>query len=145
MQNDPVPAPSERPAVLVGYGLFLLAVVCGGITALIGAVIAYARRDDARGTVWESHYRNLILVFWVGTVFALSLIAMALSGLFAAIGLALSSAWANGAWADGDWIASLPLLGAVIPLVLLAWIAFGLWYLYRVLRGFIHALDDRAY
>ena len=70
---------------------------------------------------------------------------MALSGLFAAIGLALSSAWANGAWADGDWIASLPLLGAVIPLVLLAWIAFGLWYLYRVLRGFIHALDDRAY
>ena len=140
MQNDPVSAPSERPAVLVGYGLFLLAVACGGITALIGAIIAYARRDEARGTVWESHYRNLIRVFWVGAVFALSLIAMALTGLFAAIGLALSSAWA-----DGDWVASLPLLGAAIPLVLLVWLIFGIWYLYRVLRGFIRALDDKAY
>src|SRR5271154_4271509 len=102
MQNDPVPAASERPAVLIGYGLFLLAIACGGITALIGAVIAYARRDEARGTVWESHYRNLIRVFWVGAIFALSLITMALTGLFAAIGVALSAAWA-----DGDWIASL--------------------------------------
>jgi len=140
MQNDAVPAPSERPAVLVGYGLFLLAIACGGVTALIGAVIAYVRRDEARGTIWESHYANLIRVFWVGAVFALSLIAMALTGVFAAIGLALSSAWA-----DGDWIASLPLLGAVIPLVLLAWLVFALWYFYRVLRGFLRALDDKAY
>ncbi len=39
MLNDPPEdvAPSERPLVLVAYGLFILSVPSGGITALIGA------------------------------------------------------------------------------------------------------------
>ena len=140
MTYDAAPGSSERPTVLVGYGLYLLAICSGGITALIGAIIAYVRRDDARGTVWESHYRNLITVFWVGLAFSFIFLAMAFSGVLAAVGLALSDAWT-----DGDWLAAVPLLGVAVPLVMLAWAAFALWYLFRVIRGFLRALDDKAY
>ena len=69
MQPQPVlqqPAvPSDlRPLVIVCYLLFLIACV-NGLTALIGVVIAHTRRRDAVGTVWQSHFENLILVFWV--------------------------------------------------------------------------------
>ena len=50
--------------VVLCYVLFLIACV-NGITAIIGVIIAYVKRRDAAGTIWESHLNNLILVFWV--------------------------------------------------------------------------------
>ena len=44
--------------------LFLIACV-NGVTAIIGVIIAYVKRRDAVGTIWDSHFNNLILVFWV--------------------------------------------------------------------------------
>ncbi len=35
-----------------------------GITAVIGVIIAYVKRDDARGTWLESHLRWQIRTFW---------------------------------------------------------------------------------
>ncbi len=32
-------------------------------------MIAFVKRDEARGTIWESHYRNLLTVFWAGLIF----------------------------------------------------------------------------
>jgi uncharacterized membrane protein len=34
---------------------------------------------------------------------------------------------------------------AAAPLLILLWLAFGVWYLYRILRGFFRALDDKPY
>jgi len=56
---------SERNSVLVAYGLYLVGVMTGGLTTLIGTVLAHIRLKEARGTLYESHYRNLILIFWV--------------------------------------------------------------------------------
>jgi uncharacterized membrane protein len=137
--REPAASDRERAAVLLGYGLFLLA-VANGVTALIGAVIAYIRRDDARGTIWESHYRNMILVFWAGLLLGALVLGLAFTGAIAAIGFAVGTAWL-----DDDWMFGLPLLGMGVPLVLLAGVMFGLWYLYRILRGFFRALDDKAY
>jgi uncharacterized membrane protein len=130
---------TERAAVLAGYGLFLFAIT-NGLTALIGAMIAFIRRDDARGTIWESHYRNMLTVFTVSIVLSLLMLVLVLSGVFTVIGLAVGSAW----W-DGDWMLSLPLLGAAVPLVMLGFVVFGFWYLYRMVRGLLRALDDREY
>jgi uncharacterized membrane protein len=44
--------------------LFVLGIV-NGITALIGVIIAHLKRRAAAGTPYQSHYDNLILVFWV--------------------------------------------------------------------------------
>lgn len=54
-----------RTLVIVVYVLYLAAVVSAGVAGVIGAVIAYVKRDDARGTMWESHFENQITAFWV--------------------------------------------------------------------------------
>jgi uncharacterized membrane protein len=130
---------TERAVVLAGYGLFLFAMV-NGLTALIGAMIAFIRLGDARGTIWESHYRNMLTAFTVSIFFGLAMLAMVLSGVFTVIGLALGQGW----W-DGDWMLGLPLLGFGVPLALLGAMVFGLWYFYRMVRGLLRALDDKAF
>jgi uncharacterized membrane protein len=130
---------SERAVVLAGYGLFLFAIT-NGLTALIGAMIAFIRRDVARGTIWESHYRNMLTVFTVSIVLSLLMLVLVLSGVFTVIGLAVGSAW----W-DDNWMLSLPLLGMGVPLTMLGFMVFGIWYLYRMVRGLLRALDDREF
>jgi uncharacterized membrane protein len=51
--------------VYVLYLLFLPSVLC---TMLIGVVLAYLKRGEARGTAFESHFVNAIDVFWVALV-----------------------------------------------------------------------------
>jgi len=53
-----------RTTAMICYGLYLLGFFTG-FTTIIGVIIAYIKKSDAVGTVWESHFRNLILVFWV--------------------------------------------------------------------------------
>jgi uncharacterized membrane protein len=53
---------SLRIFALIGYGLLLLA-CSNGFTAIAGVVIAYIKRAEARGTVYESHFSNMITAF----------------------------------------------------------------------------------
>ena len=41
-----------------------------GLIGLIGLVIAYVKRDDARGTWLESHFQWQIRTFWFGLLWA---------------------------------------------------------------------------
>ena len=41
-----------------------------GITAIVGVVINYVKREDARGTVYESHFDWQIRTFWWGLAWA---------------------------------------------------------------------------
>jgi uncharacterized membrane protein len=71
MEMDHGPDDSERLLVLLSYGLMLIAPPFGGITGLVGVIIAHVRLAHARGSIHESHYRNQIRVFWTLLVFAL--------------------------------------------------------------------------
>jgi len=62
----PPPPADNRTLVLIAYGLFLAGCVTGGVAAIAGVILAYVKRGEVAGTVWASHYENLILVFWVG-------------------------------------------------------------------------------
>jgi uncharacterized membrane protein len=126
----------ERNWVLAAYGLLLIAPGSGGVTALIGAVLAHVRLDGARGGLYESHYRNLILVFWVWLAVALVLLAFAFTG---AAGLVVSLlAWPERNFPTGGFLLGTALwsLGGVLA---------GIWYYWRLLRGLIRALDDKPY
>ena len=57
-------ADSARTLAIIIYLLYL-ASLCNGITAIIGVALAYAKREDARGTPYESHFSNAIEMFWV--------------------------------------------------------------------------------
>ena len=56
---------SLRSLTIVCYALYLLGVPTGGLTTLIGVIIAYVKRQEAAGTPWASHLDNVISVFWV--------------------------------------------------------------------------------
>ena len=60
----PAAEESARTIAIIVYLLYLAALV-NGITAIVGVVLAYVKRDDARGTIYESHFNNAIEVFWI--------------------------------------------------------------------------------
>jgi uncharacterized membrane protein len=140
MLNDAPSADSERLLVLLSYGLLLIGPPFGGFTAVIGAVIAHVRLSHASGTIHESHYRNQIRVFWTMLVYMLAMFAL-MSFL-----LGTSIFWLFWPFA---WPWQALMLGAgwamLLPLVGLLSLLLVLWYYWRLITGFVRALDDKSY
>lgn len=70
------------------YALYALSLLGFGITAIVAIVLDYIKRDEARGTWLESHYRWQIRTFWfsvlwflLGAVLALVVIGWVILGI----------------------------------------------------------------
>ena len=139
MAENPVPQTSEVPvtsgvppvsAALLAYALFGVGALAGlvssgfpaiaplmGIIGIAGVIVAYVKRDDARGTWVASHLRWLIRTFWFsllwgvigGIVFVLFFIVF--------------------------------LLGPMLAFVI--WGAASIWVIYRVIRGYLLFNDSK--
>jgi uncharacterized membrane protein len=109
------------------YALHALSLLVGILTAatLVGAfllgwpsiiavILNYVQRSEVRGTWLESHFRWQIRTFWFGFLWA------GLCMLFVVVTLGV-----------GMLIAWLP-LGLV-----------GLWFIYRIARGWLRLIDHR--
>lgn len=116
---------------MIAYVLLLVACL-NGLTAIAAVIIAYVKKRDAAGTVWQSHMRNVILVFWVMVV------AFLLGMLSFPVSLGLLFAW--------DW--SWALLSA-FSFPFFYWLLFFpilvIWFLYRIIRGIVRASESCAY
>lgn len=75
--------------VKIIYILYLLGLVTGGLTTLIGVIMAYANRSTAPAWL-QTHYRFLIRGFWIGFVYAF------LAMLFAITFILIPLAWLMG-------------------------------------------------
>ena len=84
-----------------------------GWPSIIAVILNYVKRSDARGTWLESHFRWQIRTFWFG------LLWVCLCGMFVVFTLGI-----------GIIIAWLPL--AIVTI----------WFIYRIVRGWV-ALRDR--
>jgi len=84
-----------------------------GWPSLIAVIVNYVKRGDARGTWLESHFRWQIRTFWFG------LLWVSLCVLFIIVTLGL-----------GALVAWIPMVGV------------GLWFIYRIVRGWL-ALSGR--
>jgi len=121
--------PRELPIRLthVIYGLHAVSLVTGivGVATVVGAfltgwpsiiavILNYVKRSEARGTWLASHFRWQIRTFWFG------LLWVTLCGVFvvATLGIGLLIAW--------------------LPLAFV-----GVWFVYRVLRGWLRLMDRR--
>jgi len=82
-----------KTLTMVVYGLQLLSIFVG-ITAIIGVIINYVKREDAADTVYASHFDWQIRTFWWGL--AWSIVGFIL--LFA-FGLGLIVWFVAGIWA----------------------------------------------
>jgi uncharacterized membrane protein len=60
---------SLKTVAMVVYLLQALSFLWG-VTALVGVIVAYVKRDDARGTVYESHFDWQIRTFWWGLLWS---------------------------------------------------------------------------
>ena len=83
-----------------------------GWPSLIAVILNYAKRSEARGIWLESHFRWQIRTFWFGLLW----VTLCMLFVVATLGIGLLIAW-------------LP-LGAV-----------GLWFIYRVARGWLRLID----
>jgi uncharacterized membrane protein len=100
---------------IAGSGLFVPAPLLT-IVGVIGVIIAYVQRGDARGTWVESHITWLISTFWWSTI-----------------------------WAIIGWIVFIVLAIVLIGLALgpLIWAVTAIWVLYRVIRGILLFKDHQ--
>jgi len=85
-----------------------------GWPSIVAVILNYVKRSEARGTWLESHFRWQIRTFWFG------LLWVALCGVFimATLGIGLLIAW--------------------LPLAVV-----GLWFIYRIVRGWLRLVDRR--
>jgi len=128
---------SERNTVLIVYGLYLLGLFTGGFSTLIGVILAHIRLEPARGSLYESHYRNMILVFWVW------LAVVAIAGAFAFAGVAGLAFSLAASW-PGFGLALIP-AGFTVWLMLLGIAIAGIWYYWRLIKGLVLVLDDKPF
>jgi len=126
-----------RAMLLIAYGLFVLAMF-NGATAIIGVVLVYVKRDAARGTIWESHFRNLTHLFWISLTVALIALAILLQA-FGGLAFSLFATNGNPPPALIGWLI------ALVPLFWIGGVMFVIWYMYRALRGLVHAIDSKPY
>jgi len=91
--GTPAPAASDslRQLTLVTYILYALSPFVG-VTAIVAIIINYIKRDDARGTLYESHFSWQIRTFWWGLLW--TVVGGAL--IFVLVGFAVLAA--NGIW-----------------------------------------------
>ena len=82
-----------KTLTMVVYALQVLSVFVG-ITAIVGVIINYVKREDAAGTLYESHFDWQIRTFWWGLLWT----AVGFILLFA-FGLGLLVWFVAGIWA----------------------------------------------
>ena len=124
-----MPATEPRRSLIVLthviYALHALSLLTGivGMASVVGAfltgwpsiiavIVNYVKRSEVRGTWLESHFRWQIRTFWFG------LLWVVLCAIFvvATLGIGLLIAW--------------------LPLALV-----GIWFVYRILRGWLRLVD----
>ena len=98
--------------------LATLATVVGafllGWPSLIAVILNYVKRSEARGTWLDSHFRWQIRTFWYGLLW----VSLCMLFIVMTLGVGILIAW-------------IP-LGAV-----------GLWFIYRIARGWLALVDRR--
>jgi len=119
------PSPSLVRWTQLIYGLHAFSLLTGilgaatvvgafltGWPSIIAVILNYVKRSDARGTWLESHFRWQILTFWFGLFW----ISLCVVFIIATLGIGILVAW--------------------LPMSLV-----GLWFIYRIIRGWL-ALSD---
>jgi uncharacterized membrane protein len=53
---------------MIVWGLYIASYFTAFITAIVGVVIAYVKRDELAGTPFESHMTSAIRTFWISLI-----------------------------------------------------------------------------
>lgn len=53
---------------MIVWGLYIAAYFTGGVTMIVGVIIAYVKRSELIGTEFESHMTSAIRTFWISLI-----------------------------------------------------------------------------
>lgn len=106
---DPARLDSFRTYSMVVYALFAAGLFVGGLSTIVGLIMAYIKRREMDGTIYAQHMGQLIRTFWI----SLALGILGFITVFIYIG----------------------------PVILFC---TGIWYIYRIVRGFIWMNDRKG-
>ncbi len=113
-------AAEDKTMPAVVYALYLLAFATGGLTAIVGIIIAHMQKGGA-GPVMRTHYTFLIRTFWIGLV--LAIVGAVVGGILFAIGALLS----------------VILIGfPIMALAGLVWAVSAVWFAIRCIVGLVY-------
>ena len=125
---SPGPRPSLVTLTHVIYALHAFGLLTGIVTAatvvgafltgwpsIIAVILNYVKRGEVRGTWIESHFRWQIRTFWFGFLW----VALCMVFVVVTLGIGMLIAW--------------------LPLGLV-----GLWFIYRIVKGWLRLVDRRA-
>ena len=62
------PTPEQRNYMYAIYGLYALGIVGFTLPTFVGAIVAYVKRDDMRGTIYFDHIQFLLRTFWASLI-----------------------------------------------------------------------------
>ena len=85
-----------------------------GWPSIIAVILNYVKRSEARGTWLDSHFRWQIRTFWYGLLW----VGLCILFIVVTFGIGLLIAW--------------------LPLIVV-----GLWFVYRIVRGWLALRDGR--
>ena len=121
------PSPSLVRWTQLIYGLHAFSLLTGilgaatvvgafltGWPSIIAVILNYVKRSEARGTWLESHFRWQIRTFWFGLLW----ISLCVAFVIGTLGIGIIIAW--------------------LPMIVV-----GLWFIYRVVRGWMALNDGR--
>jgi|LSQX01.1.fsa_nt_gb uncharacterized membrane protein len=128
-QEKPVKS-IDRNFLLATYVFFALGIFTVGVTTLVGLIMAYIKQSDYRNTIYESHITYLIRTFWLIIFFFIyGFVLFFLGSVFSTLLLFI-----------GLGFITLPLL---IMFSYLLYIGAFVWFIVRVVVGFIRFYDNR--
>ena len=134
---------TDRDAAWIAYVLHAIGYLTTMIwLSVIGLVINYVKRGDARGGFVDSHHDWLIRTFWYGMLWYVVSFAVLLSSAWPVVLAVLRNPTASGEWVFA-WNTIFSMLGTAtlgVGGIVLTWI----WLLYRLVRGCIQLANFRA-
>jgi uncharacterized membrane protein len=124
MERTSSPLVSWTHAIYALHAFSLLTGILGAATivgafltgwpSIIAVILNYVKRSEVRGTWLESHFRWQIRTFWFGLLW----ISLCVAFVVGTLGIGILIAW--------------------LPMVLV-----GLWFIYRIVRGWVALNDGR--
>lgn len=90
------------------------------ILSIVGLIMAYIEKDEAKGTYLESHFRTQIAKFWRLLLFSIVI----------AVFLLLPATEISGVF----WLLAIPAL-----------IALAIWWWWFLVKGIIRVIDEKPY
>ena len=82
----------QKKYLLITYIVFAVGLFTGGLITIAGLVIAYLKRSDYNGSIYQGHVTYLIRTFWIGLLYGVTSFVLTFVGIGIILGF-LTTIW----------------------------------------------------